>query len=67
MEKFSKNVQIKTDKLSGKTKEVVGKVTNNKELEVKGKIQSTMADIDQKATDLKNDASKKIKDFRNHK
>lgn len=67
MEKFSKNVQIKTDKLSGKTKEVVGKVTNNKELEVKGKIQSTMADIDQKAADLKNDASKKIKDLRNHK
>lgn len=67
MEKFSKNVQIKTDKLSGKTKEVVGKVTNNKELEVKGKIQSTKADIDQKATDLKNDVSKKIKDLRNHK
>lgn len=67
MEKFSKNVQIKTDKLSGKTKEVVGKVTNNKELEVKGKIQSTKVDIDQKATDLKNDVSKKIKDLRNHK
>lgn len=67
MEKFSKNVQIKTDKLSGKTKEVVGKVTNNKELEVKGKIQSTKVDIDQKATDLKNDVSMKIKDLRNHK
>ena len=67
MEKFSKNVQIKTDKLSGKTKEAVGKITNNKELEVKGKIQSTMADIDQKATDLKNDASKKMKDMKNHK
>ena len=67
MEKFSKNVQIKTDKLSGKTKEVVGKVTNNKELEVKGKIQSTMVDIDQKATDFKNDTSKKMKDMKNRK
>jgi uncharacterized protein YjbJ (UPF0337 family) len=67
MEKFSKNVQIKTDKLAGKTKEVIGKVTNNKELEVKGKIQSTKADIDQKVTDIKNDASKNIKDFKNNR
>ncbi|MBS3991031.1 MAG: CsbD family protein [Erysipelothrix sp.] len=67
MEKFNKNVQIKSDKLAGKTKEVIGKVTNNKELEIKGKVQSTMADIDQKATDLKNDASKKMKDMKNHR
>jgi uncharacterized protein YjbJ (UPF0337 family) len=67
MEKFNKNVQIKSDKLAGKTKEVIGKVTNNKELEIKGKVQSTMADIDQKATNLKNDASKKIKDIKNHR
>lgn len=30
-----------SDKISGKTKQTIGKATNNKELEVKGKAQET--------------------------
>lgn len=59
MEKLGKNVKNKSDKLAGKTKEVIGKATNNKELEIKGKIQATKADIEKKGTDLKNAAIKK--------
>ena len=47
-----------TDKISGKTKQAVGKVTNDKKLqakgkaeEVKGKIKSTLKKVSKKLTD----------------
>lgn len=41
-----------TDKISGKAKEVAGKVTDDKKLEVEGKVQQGAADAKQKASDV---------------
>jgi len=60
-------MQIKNEKLSSKIREIIGKNFNNKQLEVIRKIQSTIANFDQKATYLKNNASKRMKDMRNYK
>jgi len=46
------------DKVVGETKEAIGKATNNKELEVKGKIQSVKADINIKAEKIKDDVTR---------
>lgn len=48
------------DKVVGETKEAIGKVTNNKELEIKGKIQSTKADINIKGEKIKDDVNRKV-------
>ncbi|MDP2814318.1 MAG: CsbD family protein [Erysipelotrichaceae bacterium] len=48
------------DKVVGETKEAIGKVTNNKELEIKGKIQSTMADVNIKGEKIKDDVNRKV-------
>ena len=34
-----------SDKISGKTKQVVGSLTNNKELETKGKVEETKGEV----------------------
>jgi uncharacterized protein YjbJ (UPF0337 family) len=41
------------DKVAGEAKELVGKATNNEELELKGKIQSTKADLKTKVAKAK--------------
>ena len=49
-----------TDKAAGKTKKVVGKLTNNHELEAKGKAQETKGDVKSAAKDVKNHLSDAI-------
>jgi len=58
------------DKTLGGVKEVVGKVTGNEELELKGKMQSLKGDLEGKATDIadkvgeiKEDVAEKLNDF----
>jgi uncharacterized protein YjbJ (UPF0337 family) len=48
------------DKIVGETKEAIGKVTNNKEMEVKGKIQSIKADVNIKAEKIKDDVKREV-------
>jgi uncharacterized protein YjbJ (UPF0337 family) len=48
------------DKSIGGVKEAVGKVTGNDELELKGKIQSSKADLKDKAHEIKEDAAGKV-------
>ena len=51
------------DKIIGETKEVVGKVTGNDELELEGKIQSAKSDIKKKTEEIKEDIADKINDI----
>ena len=48
------------DKVVGEVKETIGKVTGNKELELKGKMQSLKSDISSKGEKIKDSAAKKI-------
>ena len=48
------------DKIVGEVKEVIGKVTNNEELELKGKIQSSTSDVKKKAGKIKENFAGKI-------
>ena len=50
------------DKIIGKVKEATGKVTNNEELELEGKIQSSKSDLNDKAGEIKNNIAGKIND-----
>ncbi len=60
----SKNkMNITKDKLVGEAKEAIGKVTNNEELELKGKIQSSKSDIFEKADDIKENIAGKLNDM----
>lgn len=61
-----KIINIK-DKAAGEVKEFIGKVTNNDELELKGKIQSTGSDIKGKAEDIKDDIAGKLNDLMDQK
>jgi uncharacterized protein YjbJ (UPF0337 family) len=40
-----------SDKVSGKAKQVIGKATNNKKLEAKGKVQETSGNVKSKLKD----------------
>lgn len=53
----------KKNKVVGDVKEFVGKKTNNSELELEGKIQSAHAELNEKVSELKDNAAKKINDF----
>lgn len=48
------------DKVTGEAKEAVGKLTDDEELELKGKIQSTKADAVKKISDKKDEILEKI-------
>jgi len=50
------------DKIIGEVKEAAGKVTGNKELELKGKIQSSKSDLKEKAGQIKESIEEKIND-----
>ena len=50
------------DKIVGEVKEVIGKVTNNDELELKGKIQSSKSDFKEKTGEIKESIAGKIND-----
>lgn len=51
------------DKIVGEVKEAVGKVTGNEELELKGKVQSSVSDLKTKAEKTKEDIAEKINDI----
>jgi len=55
------------DKIVGEVKEAAGKVTGNEELELEGKIQSTKADIKEKAGEIKESIAGKINDLTDKK
>lgn len=55
------------DKVVGKSKEAFGKATGNEETELKGKVQSSKADVKEKSDDVKENISKKINDMDNDK
>jgi uncharacterized protein YjbJ (UPF0337 family) len=63
MNDFKNNVKNTKDQVVGRVKEKFGDVTNNEELELKGKIQSVTADAKKNAAELKAKAEKKINDF----
>ena len=59
--KNSKNKLNNTkDKVVGEVKETTGKATGNEELELKGKMQSSKADINKKGEQIKESAAEKI-------
>ncbi len=41
-----------SDKIAGKAKEVAGKVSDNKKMEARGKVQHDLAELRQKGKDL---------------
>jgi len=45
MNKEKRDFNNAKDKFSGKAKETVGKITGNEQLELKGKVQSSKADV----------------------
>lgn len=57
------NVKNTKDQVAGRAKEKFGDATNNEELELKGKIQSSTADAKKNAGDMKENAAKKINNF----
>jgi len=66
----SKNkIKNAKDKISGEVKEVIGKITNNEQLELEGKIQSAASDLKEKtniankANEIKEDFAGKINDI----
>ena len=50
------------DKVVGEVKEATGKVTGNDELELKGKIQSSKADVKKKAGEIKENIAENVND-----
>jgi len=50
------------DKIVGEVKEAVGKATGNEELELKGKLQSTKADFNEKVAEIKGGIVDKVND-----
>lgn len=51
-----------TDDISGKAKEVTGKVTGNQQLEAEGKAQQIAGDIKDKADETKNKVGDAVND-----
>ncbi|HSX47107.1 MAG TPA: CsbD family protein [Patescibacteria group bacterium] len=50
------------DKMSGKAKELTGKVTHNHRLEMRGKLQHDMADLRHKTKDAANHMTDQLLD-----
>jgi len=66
----SKNkIKNAKDKISGEIKEVIGKITDNEQLELEGKIQSAASDLKEKTNiankvnEIKEDFAGKINDI----
>lgn len=67
MNNFKQDIKNTNDKVAGKAKEVIGKMTDDKGLELEGKVQATVADVKIHVSDAKKDIEKKVENFRNHK
>lgn len=69
MNKTKRKILNAKDKVVGEVKEVVGSVTGNEELELKGKVQSiksdirTKTDLGDKADEIKENIAEKINDI----
>jgi len=66
MNKEKRDFNNAKDKFSGKAKETVGKITGNEQLELKGKVQSSKADVkinvEKKVDKIKEGIAGKIND-----
>ena len=68
MNNFEKDINHSKNKFAGKAKEVAGKISGNEQLELKGKIQSSKADLKKKVNvknkveDIKEDIAEKLND-----
>ena len=60
MKKNARKFENTTDKIAGEIKEAAGKITGNEQLERKGKIQSSKADLKIKVNDVKEDIANAI-------
>ena len=60
-------VENAKDKIVGEAKEATGKVTGNEELELKGKIQSSKADLKKKSGEVKESIAGTINDITDKK
>ena len=56
-------IKNEKDKIVGKAKEAIGKLTNNEELELKGKIQSSSSDLKENVGNIKETIAGKINDI----
>lgn len=62
MTDFKDNLENAKDKVVGELKEGAGKVTDNEQLELEGKMQSAKADVKQKGEEIKEGIAGKIND-----
>ncbi len=60
---MEKKIKNETEKIIGKVKEQAGKLTDNNELELKGKLQSMKANIGDKFDDVKDELYDKANDI----
>lgn len=67
MNDLKNNVKNTKDQIVGHVKEKIGDITNNEELELKGKIQSATADAKKSAAVMKEDVARKFNDFFDNK
>ena len=58
MKNTEKKLANTKDKVLGEIKEAAGKITGNEQLEMKGKIQSSKADLKSKVDDVKEGLAK---------
>lgn len=56
-------IDNKLDRIEGKIKETVGKVTNSEDLELKGKLKVIKSDMMSKGEELKENVQAKANDF----
>ncbi len=65
---FKRKYKNVSDRFSGKAKEIVGKITDNEQLELKGKMQAAKADlkenlsVENKVEEIKEKIAEKIND-----
>ena len=64
MSDLNSNVKNTTDQIAGHAKEMFGDATNNEELELKGKIQSSTADAKKTVGEMKEKAEEKLNDIK---
>lgn len=60
MSDLKNKIENLKDKAEGEIQEVVGKVTGNEELELKGKLKKKVVETKEKVADMKDDAINKI-------
>lgn len=67
MNDYKNNVKNTKDQVVGRVKEKLGDITNNEELELKGKVQAATGDAKKSAAEMKENVAKKLNDFFDNK